>query len=201
MMRKIRNLIGTPVVVNGKRAGRVIQAELSEDLTCLKGIWFDAGLSGTRFIPSESLAMLGKVAIMADDMGKRMRMRTQPLFRRAIGTDGRRLGAVTGAEIDELSFRVEALELSRGLWDDLFYGRMRFERFTIDREEGCVLIDAAETEKEVSIHEERHDERTDHRRADRRFRCSDVRRNELADGEEDEPADEADRPLAVRKGG
>ena len=200
-MRKIRNLIGTPVVVNGKRAGRVIQAELSDDLTCLKGIWFDAGLRGTRFIPAESLAMLGKVAVMADDMGRRMRMRSGPLFRRAIGTDGRRLGAVTGAEIDELCFRVEALELSRGIWDDLLCGRMRFEQFTISREDGNVLIDAAETEKEVSNNEERHDEGPDRRRADRRFRCSDVRCDELADGEEDESADEENRPLALRKGG
>jgi len=148
-MRKIRNLIGTPVVVNGKRAGRVIQAELSEDLSILKGIWLDAGLRGTRFIPSDSLAMLGKVAVMADDMGKRMRLRSEPLFRRAIGSDGRRLGAVTGAEIDELSFRVEALEISRGIWDDLLCGRMRYEQFTINREDGNVLIDAAKTEKEV----------------------------------------------------
>lgn len=200
-MRKIRNLIGTPVVVNGKRAGRVILAELSEDLASLKGIWFDAGLRGTRFIPAESIAMLGKVAVMADDMGKRMRMRSEPLFRRAIGTDGRRLGAITGAEIDELSFRVEALELSRGFWDDLLCGRMRLERFTVNREDGSVLFNTAETEKEVADHEERHDEGPDHRRADRRFRCGDVRRDELADGEEDESADEADRSLAVRKGG
>ena len=70
-MRKIRALIGMPVVVGNRRVGRVIQAELSEDLTRLDGLWMDAGLRGTRFIPSEQLEMLGRVAVMADDMGRR----------------------------------------------------------------------------------------------------------------------------------
>ena len=37
-MRKIRALIGMPVVVGNRRVGRVIQAELSEDLTRLDGL-------------------------------------------------------------------------------------------------------------------------------------------------------------------
>ena len=147
-MRKIRTLIGMPVIVDQKRVGRVIQAELADDLSELTGIWVDTGLRGTRFMPSESLAILGQVAIMADDTGKRRRMKTSSLLRRAVGTDGSRLGAVTGAEINELSFRVEALELSQGLWEDLLYGRERIFRFTLSRENGDVITYAAETGKE-----------------------------------------------------
>lgn len=198
-MRKTRNLIGMPVVVNSRRIGRVVQAQLSEDLSSLAGIWIDAGIRGTRFIPSDSLAMVGHIAIMADDTGKRGQMKREQLFRRAVCTDGRRLGAITGAEIDELSFRVEALEVSRGVWDDLLRGRMLTRRFILNRENGDVLIDVSETEKEGDHHEERNDEGPDHRRADRRLRSGHVRRDELADGKEDEPADEEDRSLAFNQ--
>ena len=61
-MRKLRTLIGMPVVVQNRRIGRVVQAALSEDLTSLDGLWVDEGLRGTRLIPSESLEMLGRIA-------------------------------------------------------------------------------------------------------------------------------------------
>ena len=191
-MRKIRALIGMPVVVGNRRVGRVIQAELSEDLTRLDGLWMDAGLRGTRFIPSEQLEMLGRVAVMADDMGRRGRMRAEPLFRRAIGTDGRRLGAVTGAE---LTFSVRALELSRGLWEDLARGRDRIRTFTLNRENGDVVVDVAESEKEGLDDEERNGEGPDHGRRDRRLGGDDVRHHELAERQEDEPAVQKDGPL------
>ena len=170
-MRKIRALIGMPVVVGNRRVGRVIQAELSEDLTRLDGLWMDAGLRGTRFIPSEQLEMLGRVAVMADDMGRRGRMRAEPLFRRAIGTDGRRLGAVTGAERD------------------------RIRTFTLNRENGDVVVDVAESEKEGLDDEERNGKGPDHGCRDRRLGGDDVRHHELAERQEDEPAVQKDGPL------
>lgn len=200
-MRKIRVLIGMPVVVHNRRIGRVVQAELSKDLTRLNGLWVDAGLRGTRLIPAESLQMIGTVAVVADDAGARKRCKAEPLLYRAIGTDGRRLGAITGAEIDELSFRVEALELTGGLWDDLLYGRIRIRRFTLNRENGAVLIDIAEAEKEETNYEERNDEGTDHRSADRRFGGDDLRHHELAGSPQNEPAGQEDRPLDLGQGG
>lgn len=200
-MRKIRALIGMPVVVNNRRAGRVVQVELSGDLRRMEGVWMDAGLRGTRFISADSIAMLGKVAVMADDPGVRKRCRSETLFRRAVGTDGRRLGAITGAEIDEMSFRVCALELSCGLWDDLLCGRSRVQRFTLNRENGDVIVDVAETEKEGTHGEERNDEGPDHGCADRRIGGDDVRHHELAERQADEPAGEEDRELDRQQGG
>lgn len=187
-MRKLRTLIGMPVVVQNRRVGRVVQAALSEDLTSLDGLWVDEGLRGTRLIPSESLEMLGRIAVVADEPGKRKKGRAGGLFFRAVGTDGSRLGAITGAEIDELSFAVCALELSMGFWDDLLFGRARVRRFTLNRESGDVLVDVAETEREGEIDEERNDEGSDHRRADRRNGGDGLRNHELAVGKEDEPA-------------
>ena len=73
-MRRLRALTGMPVVLGGRRVGRVILGELSEDLTRLDGVWISAGLKGSRYIPSESLEMLGRVAVVADSAGRRRRM-------------------------------------------------------------------------------------------------------------------------------
>ena len=140
-MRKLRSLTGMSVVCGSHRIGRVLQAELTGDLKQLSGIWVGAGLLGTRFIPSESLEMLGDVAVMAEDSGKRRPMRSKPLLKRAVSTDGRRMGAITGAEIDELSFAVRALELSSGLWEDLAHRRQRVTRYTVNPDNGEVVID------------------------------------------------------------
>ena len=200
-MRNVRGLIGMPVVCGGRRFGRVLRAELADDLTRLEGIWVGAGLRGARFIPAERLELIGSVAIHADGPGARRRMRAQPPLRRAIASDGRRVGAVTGAEVDELSFRVTALEVSAGVWDDLVRRRRRVSRYTVNRRTGEVVIDPADYEREAFFDEERTDEGTFDGHADRRLGGDDLRGDELADGAEVEPAGEADRQLAGQQGG
>ena len=199
-MRTIRGMIGMPVVCRGRRIGRLVQAELEDDLSRLRGIWVSAGPRGTRWIPAEALELLGRVAILSDGCGTRRRMRFAPLFRRATATDGTRLGAVTGAEIDELSFAVTALELSRGFWDDLMTPRPRVRRFTANRETGEILIDPAELEKEGWSDEGRNDQGPADRHADRLGGGDDVRRDELADRAQVEPGGEEDRQLDLRQG-
>lgn len=130
-MRKIRNLIGMPVICRRQKIGRLVQADLSRDLKRMEGIWVDCGLRGTRYIVSEQLSMIGEMAVMADDRGKRRRCSARAIFYRAISTDGSRIGAITGAEVDEMSFLVGALELSRGFWDDLYLGRSRVMAYNV----------------------------------------------------------------------
>jgi len=149
-VRKSRALTGLPVVVNGRRIGRVVQTELSEDLSELAGIWIATGFLGTRFIPGDSVGLIGEVSIIADHSGIRRRCRPAAIFRRAVGSDGSRVGAIIGAEIDEISLRVEALELSCGLWDDLVFGRKCIRRFTLNQETGNVVVDISEIEKEAN---------------------------------------------------
>lgn len=194
-MRKVRAMIGMPVICRSRKIGRMIQVDITDDLKQMNGIWVDAGLRGTRYIPSESLEMLGRVAIMADDCGKRKRLTSSPIFHRAVSTDGRRLGAITGAEINELSFAVESLELSGGIWDDLFSRRERILHYTVNRETGEVIVEKAGEEMEDETDEERYDEGPDHGPADRRFRGDDFRRDELADGEEVEHEGQENRQL------
>lgn len=149
-MRSIRALIGLPVIVNGKRAGRVVQVEVSDDLTEMAGLWMSAFFFGTRYIPADCLCTLGSVSVIADHPGDRKRCRTLSLFRRAVGSDGSRLGAVTGALIDELSFHIEMLELSCGVWDDLADGRRHIRSFSLNQETGNVIVDVSEMEKEAN---------------------------------------------------
>ena len=147
-MRSIRTLIGLPVIVNRRRAGRVVRAELSEDLTRLSGIWISSGFFGMRFISSENIGTLGAVAVTADHSGSRRKFVSEPFLKRAIGTDGSLIGAITGADIDELSFQVDALELSCGLWDDLLRGRKRIRNFVMNQDKAYVIIGLSEMEKE-----------------------------------------------------
>ena len=200
-MRKLRSLTGMSVVCGSRRIGRLLQAELTADLRQLSGIWVGAGLMGTRFIPAERLEMLGEVAVMVDDRGRRRPMRSRPLLKRAVSTDGRRMGAITGAEIDELSFAVCALELSEGLWDDLAHHRLRVTRYTVNPDNGEVVIDLSEATREEGEHEGWIDEGPDHRHADRRIGGDGVRRHELADGEALEPEGPPDGQLDLRQGG
>lgn len=146
-MRKLRNLIGMPVICEKQKIGTVIGADLSDDLRQLEGVWMDCGLPGTRYIPSDLLVMIGSVAVMTDAHGQRRRMHSKKLLYRAISTDGRRIGAITGAEIDEISFLVTALELARGLWDDLISGRDRVTDYSVSPDAlEVIVIDSTKTD-------------------------------------------------------
>jgi len=147
-MRKLRNMIGMPVLCMRRKIGRLVQAELSDDLRRLEGIWVDCGLKGTRYIPADQLSMIGEMAVHADDHGRRKRCRAEALLLRACGTDGSRIGAAVGAEIDELSFLVTALEVTHGFWDDIYSGRSRTEHYTAQAgRSGVVIGNSAEDDE------------------------------------------------------
>ena len=194
-MRTLRSLTGMPVVCGQRRVGFLLRGELSEDLRQLEGVWVSAGLRGTRYIPAEGLEILGRVAVLAEDAGRRGKPPSKPLLMRAVSTDGRRLGAITGAQVDEVSFAVTALELSAGLWDDLLRGRQVVTRYTVNPGSGEVVIDPAEADGEEGAHEGRIDEGADRRDGDRRIGGYGIRHHELADGKAVEPEGQADRQL------
>ena len=199
-MRKVRTLIGMPVIRGHRRIGRVLRADIDDDLRRLEGVWISGGLRGARYIAVEDLEMLGEVAVIADAPGGRGPAPGRGLFRRAVSTDGARLGAITGAEIDELSFNVVALELSTGLWDDLFGRRERILRYTVNRETGEVIVDPAGQEREAQQYEGQHDKGPDRRDADRRIGGDGLRRDELAHGARLEPQGPPDQQLDFRRG-
>ena len=147
-MRKIRSLIGMPVICSRRKIGRLAQANLSADLQRMEGIWVDGGLAGTRYIPSEHLSMLGEHAVLSDVRGTRRKCTGHPIFYRAISTNGRRIGAIVGAEVDEISFLVCALELTLGFWDDLYRGRRRVEVYQVQGDQVIILDSTQDYERE-----------------------------------------------------
>ena len=182
MARNLRTLIGMPVICDGKKLGRVAQAAVSDNLTRMKGLWVDAGLFGTRFLPSEEISVIGDVAVVADTPGKRKKMRERPIFLRAISTDGERLGAIVGAYVDEISFLIVALELSSGYPDDFMRGRQKIRDFSADRRraEAIVSPDGKEEKRDA----QRDDEGSDDGGAAGRRGGDDLRDRQLEDGAE-----------------
>ena len=140
-MKSVRAIVGMNVVWGDRRIGRVAQVRLSDDLIRMEGLWVDTGLRGARYICAEHISMLGSVAVLADSPGVRRRIARRSLFRRAVSTDGRRLGAIVDAMVNEITFSVDALVLTRGFWDDLSHGRCLVTRFYADASTDSVVID------------------------------------------------------------
>lgn len=175
-IRSLSSLTGMPVLVNDKRIGRVTGAKLSDDYRRLDGVLVDTGLTGTRFVSSESISLVGSVAIHADQKGERGVKKKTELPIRAVTTGGERIGAIVGAEIDELSFAVTGLTLSMGYWDDIISGRRVITRFKYDADAGEIVVDIDDGRYE---HED--DEGAFGGDSDRLFGGDAVRDTELAD--------------------
>lgn len=137
----MKALIGRPVLMNGEPIGHVTNVELDEALARMNALYVDGGFSGTRRIGRHAVRLLGEVSVLVDDFGKRARPKDNAL-RRARTSDGCRVGAVTGALLDEETLEVKALELSRGYFDDLFTGRQWVTRYAVNLASGDVLIES-----------------------------------------------------------
>lgn len=146
-MKNTNALGGMPVVCDGVRLGRVFSVQLTPDLTKMAGLHVDCGLRGRRYIPAERVRVLGEVAVLVDGGPSGARPAEQTLPRRALTPEGARLGAITGAWIDEETRAVESLELSRGYWEDLFLGRVRVRSYHVQKDGGEVVCPGEGGEK------------------------------------------------------
>ncbi len=142
-MRSIKSLIGMPVILSGKKLGRVSSVRADDALRELRGLYLSCGVTGSRYIECAQLDMIGDVAILTHGAGRRSSSGERPLLRRALSTDGQRLGAITDAIIDEDTLRIDALELSRGYLDDLTHGRKRVRQFSVCKN-GDVIVGPSE---------------------------------------------------------
>lgn len=141
-MKSSKSLIGMPVIAGGSRLGSVAQVQLSDSLDRMTGLWVDCGLKGTRYLKEDEVLVLGEVAVIVGGTGKRAKVNGEAMLKRALSTDGQRVGAILDAVIDEQTRKVEALELSRGYLDDLVEGRERVSSFTVQPGTGDVVLQA-----------------------------------------------------------
>ena len=132
-------MMGLPVIVGGRRMGRVCGVKLDARLLEMEGLWVDTGMRGSRYVGREEIELVGDVSVMARDRGRREKKAGKAPMMRAVSPEGERLGCVTDAFLDEESLRVVAVELSRGFWDDMTQGRRR-ETVYQARESGDVVV-------------------------------------------------------------
>ena len=116
-------MIGLPVVIRGKNAGRVVRGVLTEDGRALRGVVIRGGLRPPRWLRRDQISLVGQLSLLAD--GKPGRLPRDAGYRlfRVSDADGARLGVVTDALLNEETLRVSALEISFGPVDDLTDGR------------------------------------------------------------------------------
>jgi uncharacterized protein YrrD len=122
-MTGLKRLVGLPVISDGEEMGHVLRGVLEKDGRRLSGLVVRGGLRGARWLPRQSISLLGDVSIIAS--GKPMRCPRDSSYRlfRVSDTLGARLGIVTDALIDEKTLSVVALQVSSGPVDDLIDGR------------------------------------------------------------------------------
>lgn len=122
-MTGLKRMVGLPVMLNGEEAGYVLRGVLTTDGRALRGLVMRGNIKGARWLPKESITLLGDVAVIAAKKPSRCpKDATYRLFK-VSDTLGTRLGVVTDALIDEESMRVKALQISSGPVDDLTMGR------------------------------------------------------------------------------
>lgn len=130
-MTGLKKMIGLPVVADGKSIGSVLRGVLTADGRNLRGIVMRGGLLGTKWLPREQIALVGRVSVIA--AGKPRRVPKDAGYRLFRVTDGagERLGIVTDALLHEETLRVAALEISAGPLDDLMDGRWYATAFQV----------------------------------------------------------------------
>lgn len=124
-------MIGLPVIMDGRAAGRVMRGVLTEDGRSLRGVVMRGGLRGPRWLSKDQIDLVGKVSVIAK--GKPQRLPREADFRlfRVTNPEGERLGIVTDALLHEETLRVAALEISAGPLDDLTDGRWYATAFSV----------------------------------------------------------------------
>ena len=128
-------LIGTAVIVGGRRAGRVSGVVL-EDGRHIAGVLVEGALGGKCMM---SLGCAGKGARAGG---------CEPFSPgRAITTGGQRLGRVSDLFIDERTGRVDAIEVSRGYLDDLVSSRLICSEFSLRPQSGDAVVADVHTER------------------------------------------------------
>lgn len=138
-IRNAKSLIGMPVIMDGRQIGRALDIGMDQTFKEVTGLYIDCGFRGSRFVPAKEIELIGDVVIFVRSLGKRSRVDGANQMRRALSSDGMRIGAICGALIGS-DMNIEALELSRGYIDDLIGGRQFVRQYTAGQNGREVVI-------------------------------------------------------------
>lgn len=144
-MKRMSALIGTAVIANGRRAGRV-SGILLESGRQMAGVTVEGALGGSRVVPLAQIDVIGDVSLQCFGRYGRADGLFQFSPGRALTTGGRRLGRVSDLMIDENSGYVQAIEISRGYIDDLMGRRIICGEFSLAPRTGDAIVADSFTE-------------------------------------------------------
>ncbi|MDR3051935.1 MAG: hypothetical protein LBU67_09490 [Oscillospiraceae bacterium] len=139
-MTRLNRLIGLPVICGGKKLGRVSATTLTQTGKKLAGLWVQHGLRSARWIPADTILVLGDVSILVCAHPGKQGAARVPRMGRVCDTGGMRLGCVTDVRLDERTLAVDALEITFGPLDDLLTGRRWVQSFTVHPVSGDVVV-------------------------------------------------------------
>ncbi len=138
-MKRMSGLIGTAVIADGRRAGRVSGVVL-EDGRHISGVLVEGALGGSRVVALSNIDVIGEVSLQCTGRGARSGGCEPFAPRRAVTTAGLRLGRVSDLMIDERTGRIEAIEISRGYIDDMLQGRLICDEFALAPQTGDAVV-------------------------------------------------------------
>lgn len=145
-VKRMSGLIGTAVIVGGRRAGRVSGVVL-EDGRHIAGVLVEGALGGKCMMSLGQIRVMGDVSLQCAGKGARAGGCEPFSPGRAITTGGQRLGRVSDLFIDEHTGRVDAIEVSRGYLDDLVSSRLICSEFSLRPQSGDAVVADVHTER------------------------------------------------------
>jgi len=137
---RLGQLLGLPVVLEGRMIGRVERAVVSPRGDRLRGVTLRRGLGGARWAAQEDIAVLGDVSVVLWRPPSRLPRDADFSLRSVRDTGGMTLGWVTDAYVRPESFRLTAIEVSLGLMEELRDGRYLARRWHVAPGTDEVLI-------------------------------------------------------------
>lgn len=138
-MKRMSRLIGTAVIADGRRKGRVSGVVLC-DGRHMAGVLVEGMLGGSRMVPFGQINVMGEVSLQCSGRGMRSGGHEPFVPGRVLTTDGRRLGRVSDLIIDERTGHIDAIEISHGYIDDMLEGRFICSEFSLAPRTGNAVI-------------------------------------------------------------
>lgn len=129
-------IVGLPVVeeLSGQIVGRVKEIDYTPGNRSISGLIVERGnIKRPVYIAHDRVRIMGDNAIIIQaggDIPAPRRVQIKPRAR-AYLPDGTEAGVVTDFAIDPKNGNVATLEISRGIFDDLRYGRERISHFAL----------------------------------------------------------------------
>ncbi len=113
-MTSLEQMVGMPVVWEGKTLGYVERGVLTKSGKRLQGLVVRRGLGSAKWIPCTAILVIGQSCVLVCAQSSRMPKAAETRLTRAYLTGGESAGMVTDALIRGDTLRVAALEVSDG---------------------------------------------------------------------------------------